>query len=66
MLYFQKTFMVFLSLYNLIKGNIGQWKEEGVFIEDEDRGDDRDENSDREFSPISRNRQGCDDDLNES
>lgn len=32
-------------------GNIGQWKEEGVFIE-EDRGD---ENSDREFSPISRN-----------
>lgn len=36
-------------------GNIGQWKEEGVFIE-EDRGDDRDENnSDREFSPISRN-----------
>ena len=48
--------MVFLSLYNLIKGNIGQWKEEGVFIEDEDRGDDRDENSDREFSPISRNR----------
>jgi len=39
-------------------GNIGQWKEEGVFI-DEDRGgshDDLDENSDREFSPISRNR----------
>lgn len=36
-------------------GNIGQWNEEGVFIE-EDRGiSDRDENSDREFSPISRN-----------
>jgi hypothetical protein len=37
-------------------GNIGQGNEEGVFIE-EDRGiSDRDENSDREFSPISRNR----------